>query len=68
MQKSARRFGVGLVEEGRGECGFATIYYLARTEGIASRTVYGIAYSALPSPGFRFHLGTKFYITTMAFG
>ena len=28
---------------------------LARTQGIASRTVYGVAYSALPSPGFRFH-------------
>jgi len=28
---------------------------LARSQRIPTRTVYGIAYSALPSPGFRFH-------------
>lgn len=45
------------LKKGRGECvDFADLFTtLARTEGIASRTVYGIAYSALPSPGFRFH-------------
>ncbi len=42
---------------GRGECvDFADLLTtLARSQGIASRTVYGIAYSALPRPGFRFH-------------
>ena len=42
---------------GRGECvDFADLLTtLARTQGIASRTVYGIAYSPLPEPGFRFH-------------
>ena len=45
------------LRKGRGECvDFADLFTtLARTQGIASRTVYGIAYSALPSPGFRFH-------------
>jgi hypothetical protein len=48
---------LGSLQRGRGECvDFADLFTtLARTQGIASRTVYGIAYSALPSPGFRFH-------------
>jgi transglutaminase-like putative cysteine protease len=48
---------LGSLQSGRGECvDFADLFTtLARTQGIASRTVYGIAYSALPSPGFRFH-------------
>ena len=48
---------LGSLQHGRGECvDFADLFTtLARTQGIASRTVYGIAYSALPSPGFRFH-------------
>lgn len=48
---------LGSLQTGRGECvDFADLFTtLARTQGIASRTVYGIAYSALPSPGFRFH-------------
>ena len=28
---------------------------LARSQKIPTRTVYGIAYSTLPTPGFRFH-------------
>jgi hypothetical protein len=45
------------LETGRGECvDFADLLTtLARSQGIPSRTVYGIAYSPLPSPGFRFH-------------
>lgn len=45
------------LETGRGECvDFADLLTtLARSQGIASRTVYGIAYSPLPDPGFRFH-------------
>lgn len=45
------------LETGRGECvDFADLLTtLARSQGIASRTVYGIAYSPLPRPGFRFH-------------
>jgi transglutaminase-like putative cysteine protease len=45
------------IESGQGECvDFADLLTtLARSQGIASRTVYGVAYSALPQPGFRFH-------------
>jgi transglutaminase-like putative cysteine protease len=45
------------IASGRGECvDFADLLTtLARSQGIASRTVYGVAYSALPTPGFRFH-------------
>ena len=45
------------LESGRGECvDFADLLTtLARTQDIPARTVYGIAYSATPTPGFRFH-------------
>ncbi|NCF45703.1 MAG: hypothetical protein GWP70_12935 [Proteobacteria bacterium] len=45
------------IASGRGECvDFADLLTtLARSQGIPSRTVYGVAYSALPTPGFRFH-------------
>jgi transglutaminase-like putative cysteine protease len=45
------------IELGQGECvDFADLLTtFARSQGIASRTVYGVAYSALPQPGFRFH-------------
>lgn len=45
------------LQSGRGECvDFADLLTtLARSQGIPSRTVYGVAYSALPNPGFRFH-------------
>ena len=45
------------IASGRGECvDFADLLTtLARSQGIASRTVYGVAYSTLPTPGFRFH-------------
>lgn len=43
--------------KGYGECvDFADLLTtVARSQRIPTRTVYGIAYSALPTPGFRFH-------------
>ena len=51
------------LESGRGECvDFADLLTtLARSQGIPSRTVYGIAYSALPRPGFRFHAWSEIW-------
>ena len=48
---------LGALEKGYGECvDFADLLTtLARSQRIPTRTVYGIAYSALPTPGFRFH-------------
>ena len=45
------------LERGYGECvDFADLLTtLARSQNIPTRTVYGIAYSTLPTPGFRFH-------------
>ena len=45
------------LEKGYGECvDFADLLTtLARSQKIPTRTVYGIAYSTLPTPGFRFH-------------
>ena len=45
------------LEKGYGECvDFADLLTtLARSQNIPTRTVYGIAYSTLPTPGFRFH-------------
>ncbi len=45
------------LERGYGECvDFADMLTtLARSQNIPTRTVYGIAYSTLPTPGFRFH-------------
>ena len=48
---------LGALEKGYGECvDFADLLTtLARSQRIPTRTVYGIAYSALPTSGFRFH-------------
>ncbi len=45
------------LEKGYGECvDFADLLTtLARSQNIPTRTVYGIAYSTQPTPGFRFH-------------